>query len=351
MRYWALCRQVWSRTQVTVVFALAELLGNSMLVYMPHDGSILAVMPVIAIFSVVSVACTPASMHRPHALIIDADDDEDDEVPSPTGSVLLDCFVAFASEDYQSMLLVTIAGALCSSIPAPMPGVWLFFVEDYTRLGADSSAFKASVTAAFYFGLVFLVVPAGRLLDILRQPMEAFCACVWLAAAMIAATLLSKDYSPYWSVSGVFGMNFVYVAQSFLLTPCFMQCVTNLHTLGRDVNFMFAIIAVVQTALPLGISPIYEWFDSTAISGRDRPIYAFEAYICIIGGFACLAISSGLVLLVARGMLQIMITNRIERVVDRLALDDAAVYSGCLAPLRPLVIRRQVKAQLNDLLL
>ena len=339
-----------TRTQVTVVFALGAIGGMMLIVALPlspEDDSLLVALPAMAILNIVTVLCTPASMHRPHELL--DDDDEEDMSQSalnPTGLVLLDCLVAFASEEYQPLLLVTMAGSLCGSIPGLMPSVVQYFDEDHTSIGADASAFKANVNSAFYCVLLFIAVPAGRWLDGVRRPMEAFAMCMLLAAVMIACTLLSKEYSPYWSMVGILGMNFTYAAQNFLLIPSFLECVTNVRTLSRDVNFMFAVIAVFQTALPLGISPIYEWFDSTTISGRERPAYAFAAYIVILGGFALIVLTAGILLKVARCLLQTLITNRVQHMVDKVAFEVPALYSSILAPWRHSIIKRQIESEI-----
>ena len=324
----------------------------------PENSTILLVMPAMVAFGIVGIVCTPANMHQPHKLI---DDDDEEEMIltlpalSPSGSVLLDCFAAFSSEEYQPILLVTMAGSLAGSIPGLVPGVILFLDEDHTAIGADADTFKANVTAAFYLASMLVAVPLGRWLDRLQRPMGAFATGMWLSAVMLAVTLLAKERSPYWSIGGIIGLNFVYVTQSFLLTPSFLEGVTSCPTIGRDINFMFAIIAVVQTLVPLGLSPIYEWFGSTTISGRERPVYAFEAYVVILSGFALIAFTSGVLLLAARCQLQTVMTNRLQRLVFK--TNESSTYSGVLplfkrmanniAPVRKILTKREVTEELR----
>jgi len=268
------------------------------------DDSALAAMPLIPLASLLALlCCIPPHMHRPHDLVGD-DSSIDASAASPTGSLLLDCLVAFCSQPYRPMLLVTLAQCLVATLPVTLPGVILYFGEDQTALGTDATSFNTVVIASFTIVMMVVAVPVCQLLDRVNRPVVIYATAMLLISVAIAGTLLAKSFHLFWYILGLSVALLAFYVQSVLGIPCFLACVTNTHTIGRDINFMFALAAVLQSAVMIGLSPAYDAFESTTISGRERPLYAFAAYAVIIIGCSLNSLIASTALYVVNCMLQ-----------------------------------------------
>ena len=268
------------------------------------DNSALAAMPLISLFSLLALlCCVPPHMHRPHDLVGD-DSSFDASAAAPTGSVLLDCLVAFSSQPYRPMLLVTLAQSLVNTLAPTLPGVILYFGEDQIGLGTDATSLNTVIIAIISTVMMVVAVPICQLLDRVNRPVVIYATAMCFISVAIAGTLLAKSFHLFWYILGLSAAFLSFFVQSVLGLPSFLACVTNTRTIGRDINFMFALCAVFQSAMMLGLSPVYDAFESTTIRGRERPLYAFAAYAVIMVGCCLNGFIASTALYIANHMLQ-----------------------------------------------